>query len=110
MKAGQRVNEILSQLHLQWMWKASISTGVGFSERAVWSRASRRQVARKQGEAMEEDDDPEMAFGFKIHVVAARGGESGSRVTIRWLKGHDAVLFESFCGMVKRKQEEPINK
>lgn len=110
MKAGQRVNEILSQLHLQWMWKASISTGVGFSERAVWSRASRRQVAKKQGEAMEEDDDPEMAFGFKIHVVAARGGESGSRVTIRWLKGHDAVLFESFCGMVKRKQEEPIDR
>jgi 23S rRNA (adenine1618-N6)-methyltransferase len=43
-------------------------TGVGFSEKAVWSRASRRQVARKQGDAMEEDDDPEMAFGFKIHV------------------------------------------
>jgi len=110
VKAGQRVDEILSQLHLQWMWKASISTGVGFSEKAVWSRASRRQVARKQGEAMEEDDDPEMAFGFKIHVVAARGGEFGSRVTIRWLKGHDAVLFESFCGMVKRKLEESINK
>ena len=59
---------------------------------------------------MEEDDDPEMASGFKIHVVAARGGELGSRITIRWLKGHDAVLFESFCGMVKRKLEESINK
>jgi 23S rRNA (adenine1618-N6)-methyltransferase len=110
MEAGQRVNEILSQLPLQWMWKVSISTGVGFSEKAVWSRASRRQVARKQGESMEEHDDPEMAFGFKIHVVADPGGEPGSSVTIRWLKGHDSVIFESFCGMVKRKLEELIDR
>jgi len=91
------------------MWKASILTGVGFSEKAVWSRASRREVARKQGDAMEEDDDPEMAFGFKIHVIANPDGESGAKVTIRWLKGHDTVLFESFCGMLKRKLEESNN-
>ena len=91
------------------MWKANISTGVGFSEKAVWSRASRRQVARKQGDATEVDDDPEMALGFKIHVEGNSGGESGTRVTIRWLKGHDPVLFESFCGMMKRKLEESMN-
>ena len=103
--AGQRVNEILSQLPLQWMWKASISTGVGFSEKAVWSRASRRQGARKRGDNGEEDEDLEMALGFKIHIEAAK---SGARITIRWLKGHDSVLFESFCGMMKRKIEESI--
>jgi len=108
-RVGQRVNEVLSQLPLQWMWKASISTGVGFSEKAVWSRASRREVARKQGDAMEEDDDPEMAFGFKLHVENP-GGEAGANVTIRWLKGHDPVLFESFCGMLKRKLEESFNR
>jgi len=54
---------------------------------------------------MEEDDDLEMALGFKIHVVADPDGESGARVAIRWLKGHDTVLFESFCGMLKRNLE-----
>lgn len=58
---------------------------------------------------MEANDDVGMAFGFKIHVVANAGGDSGARVTVRWLKGHDAVLFESFCGMLKRKLEESIN-
>jgi 23S rRNA (adenine1618-N6)-methyltransferase len=87
------------------MWRASISTGVGFSEKAVWSRASRRQVARKQGDAVE-DDDPEMTLGFKIHVEPNEINESGTKVTIRWLKGHDTVLFESFCGMLKRELED----
>lgn len=59
---------------------------------------------------MEEDDDPEMAFGFKVHVESDAGCEFGGRVTIRWLKGHDSVLFESFCGMVKRKLEESIDR
>ena len=55
-----------------------------------------------------EEDDPEMAFGFKVHVVENTGGESRTKITIRWLKGHDPVLFESFCGMLKRKLEESI--
>ncbi len=58
---------------------------------------------------MEEDEDPEIALGFKIHVEPNPGGESGAKVTIRWLRGHDSVLFESFCGMVKRKLEELMN-
>ena len=106
MRVGQRVNEVLSQLALQWMWKPNVSTGVGFSDKAVWSRASRRQVARKQGDGMDDDDDAEMIFGFKIHVEENPGGGT---VIIRWLKGHDTVLFESFCGMMKRKIEEPLN-
>jgi 23S rRNA (adenine1618-N6)-methyltransferase len=47
-----------------------------------------------------------MALGFKITVE--KSGEAGAKVTIRWLKGHDSVLFESFCGMVKRKFEEAV--
>jgi 23S rRNA (adenine1618-N6)-methyltransferase len=53
-----------------------------------------------------EDNDPEMALGFKIHVEPNPGYESGTRATVRWLKGHDTVLFESFCGMLKRKIED----
>lgn len=47
-----------------------------------------------------------MAFAFKVHVEANAGGVRGSRIVIRWLKGHDSVLFESFCGMLKRRVEE----
>jgi 23S rRNA (adenine1618-N6)-methyltransferase len=82
----------------------------------VWSRSARRKSARSDEESGEDDED-EMAFGFKIRVWEGRGGEEGEsggegsdgkgsaavQVLVRWLKGHDSVLFESFCGMVKRK-------
>lgn len=87
------------------MWKASISTGLGFSEKAIWSRAARRQKENLPVDAME-DNEEDWAFGFKVLVEALPGATAGSRVMIAWLKGHDAVLFESFCGMMKRKLEE----
>lgn len=102
------MNQILIKLPLKWMWKASISTGIGFSDKAVWSRAARRHVTKSRDEAMEEDSEGDMAFGFKIHVEANPGGVGGSKTSLRWLKGHDSVLFESFCGMVKRKVEEGV--
>ena len=104
-RVQQSLNATLSDLPLKWMWRISISTGVGFSEKAVWSRAARRQAAK--GEETEVDREAEMALGFKIHVGKTLE-ETGVQVTIRWLKGHDSVLFESFCGMVKRKLEESM--
>ena len=86
------------------MWKANIATGVGFCEKDVWSRAVRRQAALK-GQEIELDEDADMALGFKI-LVEKSGDDT--KVTIRWLKGHDSVLFESFCGMMKRKLEEAV--
>ena len=46
-----------------------------------------------------------MALGFKIHLQK-KSEEAGLRVIVRWLKGHDSVLFESLCGMLKRKLED----
>jgi 23S rRNA (adenine1618-N6)-methyltransferase len=108
LKVGQRINETLSQLPLKWMWKPSISTGLGFSEKAVWSRASRRHLAARQGEGI--DEDGEMGFGFKVRVEANLGRQAGSKVIVRWIKGHKGVIFESFCGMLKRKVEEAANQ
>jgi len=59
---------------------------------------------------MEEEEDSDMAFGFKIYVEETPGGVAGSKAMIRWLKGHDSVLFESFCGMLKRNLEEGIKE
>lgn len=104
---SQRLNSTLSSLSLKWMWRANISTGLGFSERNVWSRASRRQSTKvqSQGDDMEEDE-AEMTLGFKVNLEDVKSGKDGSlKITIRWLKGHDSVLFESFCGMLKRKME-----
>jgi 23S rRNA (adenine1618-N6)-methyltransferase len=101
-KISKHINDILSELPLKWMWKASISTGLGFAQKAVWSRAARRQGI-KEDEDMDDDDAP---LGFKIYVEGNAGNEAGNRVTVRWIKGRDSVLFESFCGMLKRKLDE----
>lgn len=47
-----------------------------------------------------EDDDPEPALGFKVSIQQDK--EAGSEVKVRWLQGKDSVLFESFCGKLKR--------
>jgi 23S rRNA (adenine1618-N6)-methyltransferase len=101
-EVGKQVDVTLSGLPLKWMWKAGISTGVGFTDKAVWSRASRRRASKGQDASGEEGT----AIGFKIHVHVGEAVGQGTKVTILWLKGHDSVLFESFCGMVKRKLQE----
>ncbi|RDW69312.1 hypothetical protein BP6252_08332 [Coleophoma cylindrospora] len=98
----ENLNSVLSSLSLKWMWRKSISTGLGFTEKNVWSRASRRQATNKDPTTTEmKDDDADMALGFKINVLAET--DRTVKITVRWLKGHDSVLFESFCGMIKRK-------
>jgi 23S rRNA (adenine1618-N6)-methyltransferase len=87
------------------MWKPTLSTGVGFCERDVWSRAARRQAASRSQE-LEVDEDAEITLGFKIRME--KSDDDDVKVTIRWLKGHDSVIFESFCGMVKRKLGEAV--
>jgi 23S rRNA (adenine1618-N6)-methyltransferase len=87
------------------MWKPNISTGIGLSAKDVWSRAARRHAAK--GQEVDVDEDAEMAFGFKIYVET-NTNSTGVKVIIRWLKGHNSVVFESFCGMINRKLEEAL--
>lgn len=86
------------------MWKSTVSTGLGFSEGAVWSRAARRKAARGDNP---DSNSGEFSFGFKICVEPGlEGTELGkTRISIRWMKGHDSVVFESFCGMLAKKIE-----
>jgi len=104
---SQRLNGTLSTLPLKWMWKPAIMTGVGFAEKNVWSRASRRRITEGQLEEIDYEGDVDVALAFKIHMetITRERENPGVKVTIRWLKGHDSVLFESFCGMLKRKLE-----
>jgi 23S rRNA (adenine1618-N6)-methyltransferase len=83
----------------------------------VWSRQARRKrqqqlltIQRKDegggdeiGGGHEGFHEDETMLGFK--VLVKQTGEQNVEVKIRWIKGKDAVLFESFCGMLKRKVE-----
>lgn len=52
-----------------------------------------------------EVDEDKAALGFKIQLKMDPVEDKLVRAVVRWLKGTDSVLFESFCGMIKRKLE-----
>ncbi|KAI5301291.1 hypothetical protein KEM55_006094 [Ascosphaera atra] len=131
-----RIKDDLSKLDMAWTWNPDSTSGIGWSTGDVWSRKARRMRMMKkrkreddeegtskpdQGKKEEEKLGPGSAsFGVRISICECpqereklgeeQGGQARSNakleVKIRWLKGDDTVLFESFCGMVKRKVEE----
>lgn len=113
-KLGQAIDQCISRLDLQWQWRSRLNTGVGVSKADVWSRkARRRQKRRDEDEEMNNEDveedhgDTEPALVFKITVVLLPvAGGSSMNVRIRWIQGREVVLYESFCGWLKRKLEQ----
>jgi 23S rRNA (adenine1618-N6)-methyltransferase len=107
------------------LWKFDPAKGVGmFMSRDgdVWSRKARRMKALRkpvnepEDTAMKDHDhdsedheEPEPALVGRISIKAATATSAGGRnghatiVHIRHLQGQDSVLFESFCGWLKRK-------
>ena len=51
----------------------------------------------------DEDDDEDPALGVIIRIEGLSGKDQGHPIHLRWLRGNDSVLFESFCGMLKRQ-------
>ena len=85
-----------------------MATGVGFAKGNVWSRAARRKQQQspegstdRNHDMNEEVETTGTALGFKIQLRT--GNEGGTELMVRWLQGSDSVLFESFCGMLKRQ-------
>lgn len=112
----EKVNAVIAELDLRWQWRANLHTGVAFARENVWSRSARRkrkfQLQQKQemeaekkvkgGEGDEEsesssDDEDEEPVALAVKIACSQG-----RVDIRWLRGTDFTLWESFCGMLKR--------
>ncbi|PLB46137.1 DUF890 domain protein [Aspergillus steynii IBT 23096] len=103
---SEKLDVELSSLPIQWLWRQNLATGVGFAMENVWSRQARRKMQGSAGVAHKaEIDEAKAALGFKISVKKEGIEDKGVRVVVQWLKGTDSVLFESFCGMVKRKTE-----
>ena len=104
-ETARRLNATLEPLDLQWKYRPSMATGVGFARANVWSRAARRQqqkVAAAAAEADDTDEEDEPALGFKVQLRLGPKKQE-TEMAVRWLRGHDSVLFESFCGMLKRQ-------
>lgn len=102
-----KINETIECLDLlSWSWDKALSKGLGRASENVWSRAWRR---KKQLEARDKASNPEepsdlgetklCRFGFAVSVRAESEKVS---VILRWVEGHDQVLFESFGGYVLR--------
>lgn len=120
-----RVNAVLTELDLKWQWRAAQHTGVAFARENVWSRSARRKRKFEQeaktktklesklqdaagSKGKNEDDEDEDAssssssaddepIALAVKIICSEG-----QVNIRWLRGTDFTLWESFCGMLKR--------
>ncbi|KAI9793251.1 MAG: hypothetical protein M1816_000672 [Peltula sp. TS41687] len=111
-RLGRRLDETIRSLQAAWQWNAAITTGVGFVMGNVWSRSFRRKnkkaIKKEQGTdkgEKEVEDEEDALLGFKIQLRYDKGSREIVCVLVKWLKGNDSVLFESFCGMLKRTLE-----
>ncbi|KAF2154415.1 hypothetical protein K461DRAFT_293063 [Myriangium duriaei CBS 260.36] len=97
----ERVGRVLGELDVRWTWDGGKDCGVVEAWGNTWSRSARRKRARVDGDgdvkatngAEESDEKVALAVRITVHKES---------LEVRWLRGLDAVLFESFCGMLKR--------
>ncbi|POS87488.1 hypothetical protein EPUL_001351, partial [Erysiphe pulchra] len=98
-EVGKKIDTALSQLSLIWRWDKNSLTGKGVCDKDVWSRASRRKNMSQSQEKNVDYDSNRLSFGFEIQANKYCETKKCNQIIIRWVKGHDTILFESFCGM-----------
>ena len=104
----QLLNESFEEVDLRWHWRRADKTGLAIAQHDVWSRKARRKqqlaIQEKSDGALSPDDsmqaEPELVV--KIRVMDAIDPIRVA-VRVRWMAGAEVVLFESFCGWLKRK-------
>jgi 23S rRNA (adenine1618-N6)-methyltransferase len=110
---SSKLNTLLSPLDLEWHWRGEIHTGVAFARENVWSRSARRKrkfqstqtnsqaqaqpKKEPQSDEASSSEEEETPPALAVKIVCHPG-----QVNIRWLRGTDFTLWESFCGMLKR--------
>lgn len=105
-ESADHLNTTLRGLNLDWVWHADGWTGIAIAKENVWSRSARRKHKRHAELVDHADDGKDMKMeydGANEHIALAvrilvRDGE----MDVRWLRGEDYIVFESFCGMLKR--------
>ncbi|KAJ6107756.1 hypothetical protein N7523_009079 [Penicillium sp. IBT 18751x] len=106
--ASATLNGELDSLPWYWDWDKILSAGVGYTSENVWSRQARRKMKLSGQESMDITTVPaEVALGVRVQLTLGHENtpetQGKVQVLIRWIQGTDSVLFESFCGMLKRK-------
>ncbi|KAM5470311.1 putative 23S rRNA (adenine(1618)-N(6))-methyltransferase [Microsporum ferrugineum] len=105
----EAIDTEIKSFRIPWEWDNKKSSGLGFTTENAWSRQARRkrqqQDSAKDGfnNAGIQSNTEDAVFGFIIQV--RRLSPENADITVRWVKGFDSVIFESFCGMLKRKVE-----
>lgn len=132
-EVSAKINEEVGKLDLKWRFQQSQRIGMLLSQAGdVWSRKARRKKQHLKvnvnpekkedededlemkdhdeaddGESQDEDED-EVEPGLVAKISVLEGAQKNVKeikVQIRWLQGGEAVVFESFCGWLKRKLE-----
>ncbi|KAI4719585.1 hypothetical protein E4T48_04219 [Aureobasidium sp. EXF-10727] len=110
-EAADLLNKTLQALDIQWSWQSEKWAGRGVATQNVWSRSARRKRKRVE---MEQEDGQEAtsqsgilnsADAVKVSLrfdIEVKEGD----MEVRWLQGRDNILFESFCGMLKRSMKQ----
>ncbi|KAJ5665428.1 uncharacterized protein N7477_007876 [Penicillium maclennaniae] len=108
--ASATLNSELDSLPWYWDWDKILSAGVGYTSENVWSRQARRKMKLSGQEGIDIKTVPaEAALGVRVQLTLGHRNtpetQGQVQVLIRWIQGTDSVLFESFCGMLKRKMQ-----
>ncbi|KAJ5317406.1 hypothetical protein N7508_001914 [Penicillium antarcticum] len=108
--ASAALNSELDSLPWFWSWNQNASAGTGIAAENVWSRQARRKMklAGQEGAGKLNDVPAQVQLGVRVYLRLLRGQTPENKAVqalVRWTQGTDSVLFESFCGMVKRKLE-----
>ena len=108
--AADTLNITIEALDLHWKWQPESWTGSGTASENVWSRSARRKRKRiemehdnghkpvLQSQSIDDQEQQQSGVALRIRIEVREGD-----MEVQWLQGKDHVLFESFCGMLKRK-------
>lgn len=108
------VNSTLNELSLNWSFDPENFTGLGISRGNIWSRHARRKRKLQEMTISLSSHNPKPGETSSVATPSPSSAEllpemvfrvsifTGS-VTLHWLKGVDEVLWDSFCGMMRRK-------
>ncbi|KAJ5758438.1 hypothetical protein N7520_005594 [Penicillium odoratum] len=107
--ANAAMDTELASLSWYWTWDQTRSAGVGFARENVWSRQARRKLKLAGQSSVKLSAMPMVVeLGVRVQSTLVRGQDQETlqvQVLISWIQGTDSVLFESFCGMLKKKIE-----
>ncbi|GAB7342360.1 hypothetical protein MBLNU457_g0578t3 [Dothideomycetes sp. NU457] len=99
-----RLDVVMAGLDMRWKWDEANFSGVGSASGNVWSRSARRKRKRAEMESQNTNEATGSSGEISVQALAmtVRITVVDAQADVRWLRGHDGLLFESFCGMLKR--------